>query len=87
VWEPNAPRPLGKGFALRAGKESAEWGYHVLIRVEVIARYGYLRGFRIRGTVEGEPFMDEVDSYTVFCGDSESVTTACDRYNRAHDYA
>jgi hypothetical protein len=85
-WDPDAMQPLNKGFRLPHGKQSAEWGYNVLMRVERIAQYGYMRGYRVRGTIDGKPFVDEVDSYIVFCGDGQTVTSACNKYSTEHNY-
>jgi len=87
LWEPSAPRRFGNGFDLPPGKQSADWGYNVLIRVQRTARYGFIRGYRVRGAVDGKPFVDEVDVYVAMCGDANNVTADCDRYSKVHGYS
>jgi hypothetical protein len=81
LWAASAVKPFGRGFRLPPG----ERGYNVLVRVERVARFGVVKGYRVRGTISGRPFIDEIDSNFVVCGDADTVTPECERYAAAYE--
>lgn len=87
-WPASSVHELRFPIEIRAGSTLAKWGPEVLIRVERrdASSYGYVKGFRVRGTEGKRPFEDVVRTFLGLCWSDEGAA-ACDDYARQHGYA
>lgn len=84
-WPVEAERPYGP-FDLPPGQDSARWGAAINLRVVYEAGFGYIKGYRIRGTQGGEPFVDVSDTFTAFCVGRDITDRECTEYANEHAY-
>ena len=84
-WEPEAQHPFAP-FDPPAGADSARWGAMILMHVDFEARFGYVKGYWIRGTQGGEEFEDFSDTFTGFCVGTDTSEAECYEFINQHSF-